>query len=63
MKIGTVGEERFVVSQQHVIDFAHDRMRRKASKTTSVGRLLSRTSINGTGLCTSKTRSRFERRA
>ncbi len=26
VKIGTVGEERFVVSEQHVIDFAHDGM-------------------------------------
>lgn len=25
-KIGTVGEERFIVSKQHVIDFAHDEM-------------------------------------
>jgi fluoroacetyl-CoA thioesterase len=25
-KIGTVGEERFVVSEQHIIDFAHDGM-------------------------------------
>jgi fluoroacetyl-CoA thioesterase len=25
-KIGTVGEERFVVSKQHLIDFAHDGM-------------------------------------
>jgi fluoroacetyl-CoA thioesterase len=25
-KVGTVGEERFVVSQQHLIDFAHDGM-------------------------------------
>ena len=25
-KIGTVGEERFVVSEQHLIDFAHDGM-------------------------------------
>ncbi len=24
VKIGTVGEERFVVSEQHLIDFAHD---------------------------------------
>ena len=23
-RIGTVGEERFVVSEQHLIDFAHD---------------------------------------
>jgi predicted thioesterase len=27
-KIGTVGEERFVVSDQHLIDFAHDGMPR-----------------------------------
>ena len=27
-KIGTVGEERFVVSEQHLIDFAHDGMPR-----------------------------------
>ena len=26
VKIGTVGEERFVVSEQHLIDFAHDGM-------------------------------------
>ncbi len=26
IKIGTVGEERFVVTQQHLIDFAHDGM-------------------------------------
>lgn len=26
MKVGTVGEEHFVVSQQHLIDFAHDGM-------------------------------------
>ena len=26
VKIGTVGEERFVVSQEHLIDFAHDGM-------------------------------------
>lgn len=26
VKIGTVGEERFVVSDQHLIDFAHDGM-------------------------------------
>ena len=25
-KVGTVGEERFVVSEQHLIDFAHDGM-------------------------------------
>jgi predicted thioesterase len=25
-RIGTVGEERFVVSEQHLIDFAHDGM-------------------------------------
>lgn len=25
-KIGTVGEERFVVTEQHLIDFAHDGM-------------------------------------
>jgi fluoroacetyl-CoA thioesterase len=25
-KVGTVGEERFVVSEQHIIDFAHDGM-------------------------------------
>ena len=25
-KIGTLGEERFVVSEQHLIDFAHDGM-------------------------------------
>jgi fluoroacetyl-CoA thioesterase len=25
-KVGTVGEERFVVSDQHLIDFAHDGM-------------------------------------
>ncbi len=25
-KIGTVGEERFIVSEQHLIDFAHDGM-------------------------------------
>jgi len=24
-RTGTVGEERFVVSQQHLIDFAHDK--------------------------------------
>jgi fluoroacetyl-CoA thioesterase len=28
IKIGTVGEERFVVSEQHMIDFAHDGMPR-----------------------------------
>lgn len=28
VKIGTVGEERFVVSEQHLIDFAHDGMPR-----------------------------------
>ena len=27
-RIGTVGEERFVVSEQHLIDFAHDGMPR-----------------------------------
>ena len=26
LKMGTVGEKRFVVTQQHVIDFAHDGM-------------------------------------
>ncbi len=26
VKIGTVGEERFVVGEQHLIDFAHDGM-------------------------------------
>ena len=26
LRIGTVGEERFVVSEQHLIDFAHDGM-------------------------------------
>ena len=26
VKIGTVGEERFVVSEQHLIDFAYDGM-------------------------------------
>ncbi|MDG1894417.1 MAG: hypothetical protein P8J37_05890 [Fuerstiella sp.] len=26
IKIGTIGEERFVVSEQHTIDFAHDGM-------------------------------------
>lgn len=26
IKVGTVGEERFVVSEQHLIDFAHDGM-------------------------------------
>ena len=26
IKIGTIGEERFVVSEQHMIDFAHDGM-------------------------------------
>ena len=26
MKVGTMGEERFVVSEQHLIDFAHDGM-------------------------------------
>jgi fluoroacetyl-CoA thioesterase len=26
IKIGTIGEERFVVSEQHAIDFAHDGM-------------------------------------
>jgi fluoroacetyl-CoA thioesterase len=25
-KIGTIGEEQFIVSEQHVIDFAHDGM-------------------------------------
>ena len=25
-KVGTVGEERFVVSEQHLVDFAHDGM-------------------------------------
>ncbi len=28
VRIGTVGEERFVVSEQHLIDFAHDGMPR-----------------------------------
>ncbi len=27
VKIGTVGEERFVVSEQHLIDFAHNARR------------------------------------
>ena len=26
VRVGTVGEERFVVSEQHLIDFAHDGM-------------------------------------
>ena len=26
VKVGTVGEERFVVSEQHLIDIAHDGM-------------------------------------
>ncbi len=26
LKIGTIGEERFVVTEQHLIDFAHDGM-------------------------------------
>ncbi len=26
VKVGTVGEEQFVVSEQHLIDFAHDGM-------------------------------------
>ena len=26
VKIGTVGEERFIVNEQHLIDFAHDGM-------------------------------------
>ena len=26
LKVGTLGEERFVVGEQHVIDFAHDGM-------------------------------------
>jgi fluoroacetyl-CoA thioesterase len=28
VKVGTVGEEQFVVSEQHLIDFAHDGMPR-----------------------------------